>query len=504
MRYTLNFDTRNLKSTTTDVLVVGSGISGLFAALNLKEELKVILISKEGMTTNNSYLAQGGIAIAFDEEDIPTHIEDTLKAGSYYNDPLAVKILVEEGRKNIERLMRYGVTFDQVNGRIDLTREGGHSTNRIMHKKDYTGKAILEQLIRTVTNRENIEIFENAYLVDVLTRGEKIVGALMLRGDELEWVITNHVILATGGIGKIFTRSTNSAVSTGDGIAVAHRAGALVEDMEFIQFHPTPLKGDGEAFLISEAVRGEGGRLRNAAGETFMHRYHPLGDLAPRDIVSRSILMEQELQGNDDIFIDVTHFEKGVFMKRFPSIYKACMKAGIDPEKDLVPVSPSEHYLMGGIVTDLCAKTTIRGLYSCGESARTGVQGANRLASNSLSEGIVFGYRVAQYINQCRAFTPDKSHHQFSGLAILNKEYLPAVEGLRQLMDYSANILRSRQKLHRALEEIQRLQAEFCGFYSRERSFLEFKNMIAVSKLIISMALLRKSSMGSHYIEEDQ
>jgi L-aspartate oxidase len=500
----VNFDTRNLPPVETDVLVVGSGISGLFAALNLKNSLKVTLISKEGMTTNNSYLAQGGIAVAFDEEDIARHIEDTLKAGSYYNDPTAVKVLVEEGRRNVERLMNYGVTFDQVNGRIDLTREGGHSTNRIIHKKDYTGKAIIDQLIQTVTQRSNIDIYENAFLVDVLTREDKIQGALVIFDQELCWVVTNHIVLATGGIGRIFSRSTNSSISTGDGIAVAHRAGARVEDMEFIQFHPTPLKGEGETFLISEAVRGEGGRLRNAAGETFMDKYHPLGDLAPRDVVSRSILMEQESQGNDDIFIDVTHFEKGVFSKRFPSIYQACLKVGIDPEKNLIPVSPSEHYLMGGIVTDLCAKTSIKGLYSCGESARTGVQGANRLASNSLSEGIVFGYRVARFINQSTEFTTSRDHHGYHRLKELDRDFKGDIAGLKGLMDQSANILRSRERLKSAKEAIRQYDETYLGLHSLDRSFLEFKNMIEVSRLIVTMALERKESLGSHYIEEEQ
>lgn len=486
----------------TDVLIVGSGISGLFAALNIDEKLKVTIISKEDSKTNNSYMAQGGIAVTFEAEDIESHIEDTMKAGGYYNDLPAVRILVEEGRKNIEKLMAYGVEFDQEEGHIAFTKEGGHSIRRIVHKKDYTGKEIIEKLIEVVRKRENIVCYENSFLIDVLTESEGVKGAIALIDNQKKLIQTNHVVLATGGIGKLFMNTTNSSISTGDGIAVAYRAGAIIEDMEFIQFHPTPFQSQGEAFLISEAVRGEGGILRNKNGEAFMGKYHPMKDLAPRDIVSRSILKEQKVQNSPEIYLDVTHFEEGYFDKRFPSIFNYCISKGIDPRKEWIPVNPSEHYLMGGIKTDFNGKTNIEGMYSCGESARTGVQGANRLASNSLLEGIVFGNRVARTINSSGSIVNKSIDINFSELIPISDEYSKDILELKKIMDESANILRSENKLLEALDKIKKLKAVYENKCCNEKEFMEFKNMLIVSELIISMALDRKDSLGSHFMED--
>ena len=502
MRYLTNFNTDFLDTIKYDVLIVGSGIAGLFTALNIDDSLKVCLISKDDLKTNNSYLAQGGIAVTFNIKDIQGHIEDTLKAGGFYNDLPAVRVLIEEGRKNVEKLIEYGVDFDKVDGEIAFTREGGHLERRIIHKKDYTGKEIIEKLIQVVKQRDNIHCYENTFLVDVLTENNSVNGAIVLMNDKEQVLKTNHVVLATGGIGKLFLNSTNSSISTGDGIAVAYRAGAVVEDMEFIQFHPTPFYSDGEAFLISEAVRGEGGILRNASGEAFMRKYHSLEDLAPRDIVSRSIIKEQQLQGNKNIYLDVTHFEKEYFEKRFPSIFSYCISKNVDPRKEWIPINPSAHYLMGGIKTDLFGRTSIEGLYSCGESARTGVQGANRLASNSLSEGLVYGKRVSDIINQSKKFNIKNYSIKNKELNEETFEYKNDIIVLKTIMDESVNILRTRAKLLSAKVKIQIIKDKYESMHSYEKMFLEFKNMITVSSLIIEMTLKREKSLGSHYLEK--
>ncbi|MEA3423171.1 MAG: L-aspartate oxidase [Bacillota bacterium] len=503
MRYLTSFNTDLLETIECDVLIVGSGIAGLFTALNIDDSLKVCLISKDDLKTNNSYLAQGGVAVTFNKEDFQGHIDDTFEAGGFYNDLPAVKVLIEEGRKNVEKLIEYGVDFDKVDGEISFTREGGHSKRRIIHKKDYTGKEIIEKLIQVVKRRDNIHCYENAFLVDVLTENNSVRGSIVLMNGKENLIKTNHVVLATGGVGKLFLNSTNSSICTGDGIAVAYRAGAVIQDMEFIQFHPTPFHSKGEAFLISEAVRGEGGILRNDSGEAFMEKYHSLKDLAPRDIVSRSIIKEQELQGNKDIYLDVTHFKKGYFEKRFPSIFNYCISQNVDPRKEWIPVNPSAHYLMGGIKTDLFGRTNIEGLYSCGESARTGVQGANRLASNSLSEGLVYGKRASDTINHSGKFDIKKCFIKNEKLNEEILEYKNDVIVLKTIMDKSVNILRTRTKLLSAKHRIRMLEDKYGHIYSYEKEFLEFKNMITVSSLIIEMALKRKESLGSHYLEKN-
>ncbi len=503
MRYLTSFNTDLLEIIECDVLIVGSGIAGLFTALNIDDSLKVCLISKTDLKTNNSYLAQGGIAVTFNKKDFQGHIDDTLKAGAFYNDLTAVRILVEEGRKNVEKLIEYGVDFDKIDGEISFTREGGHLERRIIHKKDYTGKEIIEKLIQVVEQRDNIHCYEDTFLVDVLTCDNSVDGAIAVINDKECLIKTNHAVLATGGVGRLFLNSTNSSISTGDGIAAAYRAGAVIEDMEFVQFHPTPFHSNGEAFLISEAVRGEGGILRNDSGEAFMGKYHSLKDLAPRDIVSRSILKEQQLQGNKNIYLDVTHFEEGYFEKRFPSIFSYCISQNVDPRKEWIPVNPSAHYLMGGIKTDLFGRTNIEGLYSCGEAARTGVQGANRLASNSLSEGLVFGNRVANVINESKKNDGNYVSVINEESSELVTEYKKDIVILKTIMDETANILRTRKKLSSAKDRIRTLEKKYEDVYSYKKEFLEFKNMIIVASLIIDMALKRKKSLGSHYLEND-
>jgi L-aspartate oxidase len=492
----------NLRKLETDVLIVGSGITGQYTALNIDPSMRVLLISKEDLRTNNSYLAQGGIAVTFAEEGIDEHIEDTLKAGAYYNTRESVKVLVEEGHSSVEQLIEWGVLFDHKEGSINFTKEGGHSVRRIIHRKDYTGKEIIEKLTTQVMNRNHITCWDNAFLVEVLTDSDQVIGALMLLEDELIFIETSKIVLATGGIGNIYLNSTNASISSGDGIAIAKRAGALIEDMEFIQFHPTPFLSSGKAFLISEAVRGEGGILRNLTGEAFMERYHTLKDLAPRDIVSRAILKEQETQGSEKIYLDVTHFDTGYFEKRFPSIFAYCVDHKINPCRDLIPINPAEHYLMGGITTNLNGETTIKGLYSCGESARTGVQGANRLASNSLSEGLVFGKRVAQAINISPIAEAYIGSMSFEGFTLQEVPFLEDCLKLKKLMDYSANIIRKNCVLADGIKEISELEKKYSKTYHLNRKYFEFKNMLVVSRLILEMALARPESLGGHFLED--
>ena len=427
-----------------------------------------------------------------------------MKAGGFYNDLKAVEVLIEEGRENVERLIEYGVDFDKEEGHIAFTKEGGHSKRRIVHKRDFTGKEIIDRLIEIVNLRENITCYEKTYLVDVICKEDVIIGALILQNGDLSYIQTKNIVLATGGIGRVFLNSTNSAISTGDGLAIASRAGAVIEDMEFIQFHPTPFKSEGRSFLISEAVRGEGGILRNKAGEAFMDRYHPLKDLAPRDIVSQSILKEQKLQGDNSMDLDVTHFEKGYFEKRFPSIFEYCISQSVDPRVEWIPVNPAEHYLMGGIKTDLDGKTNLNGLFSCGESARTGVQGANRLASNSLREGIVFGNRIARYINTHFDNNEIEINEKFESLRLYNGEYAADTLSLKTIMDQSASILRHPQKLREALSAIENLIEKYSGFYRIEKKYFEFMNMLNVSEMILTMAIKRTISLGSHCLEDNE
>ena len=379
----------------TDFIVIGSGIAGLHAALTLAEFGQVIIITKGEMQESATHYAQGGIAAVTAANDgNDTHIQDTLSAGSYHNNQKAVEFLVKHGKEAIAELSRLGVVFDK-----ETSFEGGHSYPRIFHASDFTGKAIEKALIRAVKMHRNIEVWEHAFAVDLIVKDNECFGVLVLNQES---GIRNHVfargtILATGGAGQVYQLTTNPLVSTGDGIAMAYRAGATLADMEFVQFHPTALKENASPlFLLSEALRGEGGFLVDSSGERFMPLFHPKAELAPRDIVSRAIFQKQK---HGDVFLDM----RGVGVKdflplRFPNIYRALKQRGYDLATDLIPVTPAAHFLCGGVVTDLYGRTSIENLFAYGEVAATGVHGANRLASNSLLEGFVFSGQIAKCI----------------------------------------------------------------------------------------------------------
>lgn len=383
---------------TFDVLVVGSGIAGVYTALNLNSNLNILLICKEGLKDCNSYLAQGGISSALNSDDFPAYIEDTLKAGNYKNDLDAVQTLVSESKKNIQRLIDYGVPFDRKkDGSLLYTREGGHSTFRIAHVKDETGKYIMETLYARLKERNNIKIIEHCKLVDIITKDNKCLGGICIHNGQEIQIHAKCTILATGGLGGLFKSTTNFPFLTGDGIAIALKHNVAIKDINYLQLHPTVLYEPdciGKRLLLSESLRGEGGKLKNLDNEEFVD------SLKPRDVVSKAILEEIKKHPNKPyVYLDLTHLDKNFLMNRFPFLYNACAERGYYMEKDLLPVAPAHHYAMGGIKINLYGETSLNSLYALGEAACTGVHGNNRLASNSLLEGIVFGYRCAKKIN---------------------------------------------------------------------------------------------------------
>ena len=388
-----------------DVVIAGCGISGLYTALKLNSSLKVLLLSKGDNGLSNSALAQGGIAAVVDNPNDSTqlHFEDTLIAGGGVNDKRSVDVLVNEGPEDVKELVKLGVDFDRGDdGELMRTLEGGHSRNRIFHHRDNTGYEMTKTLLERVDELSNVEFSEYTavYAAERLPNGGFRVN--LIKNDEHIDVYCRFLVLATGGLGRIYKYSTSSSVCTGDGIRLASEMGAKIKDLHLIQFHPTAFAGEdiSERFLISEAVRGEGAKLLNCNGERFMHRYDDRGELAPRDVVSRAIILEARRTGSDKFYLDITERGEEFLRKRFPMISGKCLENGIDIAKDWIPVFPCQHYLMGGIAVDLCSRTRVYGLYAVGECSNTGVHGKNRLASNSLLEALVFSRRAAQDINE--------------------------------------------------------------------------------------------------------
>ena len=380
-----------------DVLIVGSGVAGLYCALNLDPELNVTVISKSTMDNNNTYLAQGGISTALDEADIKPFVEDTMKAGRYENREEAVQVLAEESIENISQIVEeYGMPLDMEDGKIDYTREGAHRVNRIVHCKDNTGEIVFKTLYKAALTRNNIEMIEDATLLDIITEDGKCIGARVFKDGEEVHIFAKDVVLACGGIGGLFKNSTNQRHLTGDGIAIALKNGVEIENLNYIQIHPTAFyeeNSNGRRMLISESLRGEGALLKNKDGERFVE------ELLPRDVVSHAIFGQMKKDGTDYVYLDARHLGEEYLKNRFTFIYNGCLERGTNIGKDLIKVSPAQHYFMGGIHVDLNSKTTMEHLYAVGEVSCTGVHGANRLASNSLLEGLVFSKRAANDIN---------------------------------------------------------------------------------------------------------
>lgn len=379
-----------------DVLIVGSGVAGLYASLNLREDLEIIMVSKKSVNLCNSSLAQGGIAVARGKEDFQSFIEDTLKAGKYENNIDSVRVLVEESMDNINKLIDLGANFEKDENGVLFTKEGAHEINRIVYHKDITGKHVEDILLENVKRRKNVKIIEDCEMVDIYHRDNRCRGVLFNKDGETLSIYAKVVILATGGIGGLFKKSTNERIITGDSIGVAIRNNIEIKDLSYIQIHPTAFfskKSEEKRFLISESVRGEGGKLLNCNGERFVD------ELLPRDIVTKKIYEEMKKTNSHNVFLDVSFMEKSFLQNRFPNIYNKCLEEGIDISKEPIPVAPAQHYFMGGIKVDLNGKTSMENLYAFGETSCTGVHGANRLASNSLLEALVFSRRGALEIN---------------------------------------------------------------------------------------------------------
>lgn len=511
-RYLVDFEMDNIDREVTDYLVVGSGIAGLYTAIKLSDHGNVTILTKRGLHHSNTYLAQGGIAAALGDGDTPDlHYEDTIKAGAGLCDPESVRVLVDEGPHRVLELVELGVEFDKNNGAIALTKEGAHSLNRVLHARgDGIGRELVQALVRNVLGNSRITVYENTQVIDILTdEKDACVGVLCLdtKQKQLRIVFGKATVIATGGAGRMYVNTSNPIGATGDGYALCYRAGAELADMEFIQFHPTVFcTEDEEGFLISESVRGEGGILRNVHGKAFMREYHELGELAPRDIVARAIFEEIKKTGAGCVFLDVTHFSEEKLTRRFPTIYLTCKRNGIDPVKDYIPVLPAAHYMMGGVRTDLFGRTSIERLYACGEVASTGVHGANRLASNSLLEALVFGKRIADDALRYKdSETPMlKNVH---GKSLLRQG--PLDEGevcrlrarLQAIMSENVGIVRSTKGFESALMQVHEL-AERIGVQSFDLAALELQSLLTTAYIVVLSALQRKESRGSHYLAD--
>ncbi len=515
-----------------DFLIIGSGIAGLSYAAklarhfeNTQEHVSIAVITKVQADETNTKYAQGGIAVVWDKSDsFEKHIHDTMDAGDGINKPNIVEIVVKEAPERIQELIDYGTRFDkEPEGNYDLAKEGGHSDHRILHFKDITGAEIERALLEEVKRHKNIEVFTHYYAVELITQhhlGEtvyryrediKCFGAYVLnrRSGQVEKFLAKTTMLATGGIGNIYQSTTNPTIATGDGIAMAYRAKGICDNMEFIQFHPTSFYHPGQkpSFLISEAVRGFGGILKRADGSTFMELYDDRLSLAPRDIVARAIDSEMKKNGVDHVYLDVRHCDYEKFLEHFPNITQYCLDAGIDVRREMIPVVPAQHYMCGGIRVNEWGKTNINFLYAVGECACTGLHGANRLASNSLLEAVVFGHRAYESTLESfdKAIVPDNIPEWDDSGTTHPEENVLVTEMTRELNSIMSNyvgIVRTDRRMKRAYDRLELLHQEHEELYRQSKvsvAICELRNMISVSYLIIKMAMARRENIGLHF-----
>jgi len=514
----------------TDILILGSGIGGLSTAIYVAQQrpdLKITVLTKTDDNESNTRYAQGGVAAVWDQEkdSFDKHIEDTLDAGDDLCDRRIVEIVVKEGPERVNEIIEWGTRFDKNKSEsYDLGREGGHSENRILHYKDLTGWEIQRALLEKSAQLPNIEIQEHYFAVDIITQHHlgynvtrltpeiECYGAYALNKQtgEIEAILSKVTVIATGGTGQVYRNTTNPVIATGDGIAMAYRAKAHVENMEFVQFHPTALynpAGENPVFLVSEAVRGFGGILKTRKGEEFMQKYDPRKSLAPRDIVARAIDNEMKISGEECMYLDCRHLDKEAFLAHFPTIYDKCVSIGIDPMKDMIPVVPACHYMCGGIRVDDMGRSSIQHLYACGECTCTGLHGANRLASNSLLEALVFAYRIGADV----VATIDKQSHK-QGIPKWNaggttdpKEMVlitQSVKELKEIMSSYVGIVRSNVRLKRAIDRLELLYRETEALYNSTTlspQLCELRNLITIGYLITRSAAMRRESRGLHF-----
>src|SRR5277367_892152 len=504
-----------------DYVVLGSGIAGLTFALRVADQASVALITKKNRAESNTNYAQGGIACVTSTEDtFDLHVRDTLEAGAGLCREEVVRGIVEEGPARIKELIELGMSFtERENGdghELDLGKEGGHSKRRILHAKDITGREIEGALLTALALHPNVEIFENHAAIDLITRRQlgfstdnRCVGVYVLdvKTGRVETFASRHVLLATGGCGKVYLYTTNPSIATGDGVAMAYRAGVPVANMEFIQFHPTCLfHPKARSFLISEAVRGEGGILRNGAGKAYMEGVHPLQSLAPRDIVARAIDAEIKKTGAECVYLDITHKSREFLQKRFPAIYAKCLEFGIDMALEPIPVVPGAHYQCGGVVTTPDGRSELPGLWAVGEVACTGLHGANRLASNSLLEALVVAHRAAEAVVAEKTGPKQKSLPPWESGSAQDPDELVVIyhnwREIRQLMWDYVGIMRTTKRLQRAASRLRSLSEEVQDYYWNYKmtcDLVELRNLVLVASLIVDSALTRRESRGLHF-----
>lgn len=510
-RYLFSKSSLQNNSKKFDVIIVGAGLAGLYCALCIDPDKSVAVVTKGSYESGSSWLAQGGIAAVTKSDDkIEDHIQNTLVAGAGHCDIDAVNVLVTEGPSDIQKLIEYGVPFDKdENGEIIVTREGGHNRSRILHcGGDATGRLMTSTLYDVVSKRKNITVLFDTTLVDILTDKEGACGIVVNSNQQNRVLRSGNIVISTGSVGQLYRDTTNPKGSTGDGIAACVRAGAKTKDMEFVQFHPTALavgEEDSRMFLISEAVRGEGAILENSKGEPFMYNKHSLRDLAPRDIVTREILRELERTGDDTAYLNVSCMDEQFFARRFPTIFQRCRKLGINVPYERIPVRPTQHYHMGGVQTDLDAKTSVDGLYACGEVACTGVQGANRLASNSTLECLVFARRAAQKINKDFRNNSDCSVEnivieEYSAPCPKSAQILSDIECMKLIMTNNVGAVRKQENMKKALERLYAIRDTYKNCVLETPLQYLVMNAVTTSIIITESALARPKSLGSHYV----
>ncbi len=513
----------------SDVLVLGSGVAGLTTAIKTAKALpekKVYVITKTERSESNTRYAQGGIAAVWDKLDsFEDHIKDTMVAGDYISDPKVVRMVVEEAPRCMKQLIEWGADFDQkIKGVLDLGKEGGHSTNRILHHKDITGFEVEKTLLEQVESLPNITLLDFHFVIDLITDHHVVnkelskenincYGAYILneKNNKIDTFLATTTVLATGGAGQVYASTTNPVIATGDGIAMAYRAKAKIADMEFVQFHPTSLyqPGVSPAFLISEAVRGFGAYLRNKEGKRFMLEVDERLELAPRDVVARAIDSELIRTGDQHVYLDCTHLDKKAFKKHFPNIYKKCKSIGIDIAKDYIPVVPAAHYMMGGVVVDEKGYTSVNNLFACGECSRSGLHGANRLASNSLLEALVYGNKIAEEISANRKdleFDKNLEIPEWNeeGTTVPSEKVLISHnrKTIKNIMTDLVAIVRSDERLEKALDHLNYLYQDTEKAYAKSKlspQICELRNLNAISYLIVKYSMARKENKGAFY-----